>query len=77
LATLLKRGAARRYRDVKPLLFKPDSTQRATEMQTEEMLHQIVYVSKPTRSMELSEVRELLIKADQQSFQGRYRDAPV
>ena len=32
-------------------------------MQTEEMLHQIVYVSKPTRSMTLSEVRELIIKA--------------
>ncbi|WP_439123893.1 BLUF domain-containing protein [Marivita sp.] len=32
-------------------------------MPTEEMLHQIVYVSKPTRSMTLSEVRELLIKA--------------
>ncbi len=31
-------------------------------MPTTEMLHQIVYVSKPTRSMELSEVRELLIK---------------
>ena len=32
-------------------------------MPTTEMLHQIVYVSKPTRSMALSEVRELLIKA--------------
>ncbi len=32
-------------------------------MQTEETLHQIVYFSQPTRSMPLSEVRELLIKA--------------
>lgn len=32
-------------------------------MPTKNILHQIVYVSKPTRSMALSEVRELLIKA--------------
>jgi hypothetical protein len=32
-------------------------------MQTEDTLHQIVYFSSPTRSMTLSEVRELLIKA--------------
>jgi hypothetical protein len=32
-------------------------------MQTEDTLHQIVYFSQPTRSMPLSEVRELLIKA--------------
>jgi hypothetical protein len=32
-------------------------------MTTEESLHQIVYFSKPTRSMTLSEVRDLLIKA--------------
>ena len=32
-------------------------------MQTEDALHQIVYFSQPTRSMPLSEVRELLIKA--------------
>lgn len=32
-------------------------------MQTEESLRQIVYFSKPTRSMSLKEVRELLIKA--------------
>ncbi len=32
-------------------------------MPTKEILHQIVYVSKPTRSMTLSEVRELLVKA--------------
>lgn len=32
-------------------------------MQTDETLHQIVYFSQPTRSMPLSEVRELLIKA--------------
>ena len=32
-------------------------------MQTEETLHQIVYLSSPTCSMTLSEVRELLIKA--------------
>ncbi len=32
-------------------------------MQTEDTLHQIFYFSQPTRSMPLSEVRELLIKA--------------
>lgn len=40
-------------------------------MQTEETLHQIVYFSKPTRSMSLKEVRELLIKAQ---INNHYKD---
>lgn len=42
---------------------KSQSKQKATEMTPEDTVHQIVYFSKPTRSMTLSDVRELLIKA--------------